>query len=78
MSNPTESLWKERYGAAVKESDPVKLHAAVLSAEEALFMRGQELDGSSDHHAERQEMEAASADLLAIKIHKLGWPKISV
>lgn len=70
-------MWKDRYSAAVKECDPAKVHEAVMAAEEALFIRGQEIDGSVEHHAERAEMEAASADLLAIKIHKLGWPKIS-
>jgi hypothetical protein len=40
----------------------------------------QPLDTSRDKYylfgirAEREEMKAASADLLAIKVHKLGWP----
>lgn len=71
------AAWRERYAAALKESDPEKLHAAVLAAEEALFFRGQEINGSADHERERKEMEAAAADLLAVKIHKLGWPKIT-
>jgi hypothetical protein len=77
MLNFSASAWKERYAAALKESDPAKLHKAVLAAEEALFLRGQEINGSADHEAERTEIEAAAADLLAVKIHKLRWPKIS-
>lgn len=77
MSNFSASAWKERYAAALRESDPEKVHAAVLAAEEALFLRGQEINGSPGHEAEQKEIEAASADLLAVKIHKLGWPKIS-
>jgi hypothetical protein len=77
MLNFSTPAWRERYAAALKESDPEKVHAAVLAAEEALFLRGQEINGSPEHEAEQKEMAAASADLLAIKIHKLGWPKIS-
>jgi hypothetical protein len=77
MPEISASTWKERYNKAVRESDPSKVHEAVLVAEVAMFKRGMELDGSADHHAERKEMEAASSDLLAIKIHKLGWPKLS-
>lgn len=77
MPETSAARWKERYSAAVKESDPAKVHEAVMAAEEALFVRGQEISCSANHQAERAEMEAASADLLAIKIHKLGWPKIS-
>jgi hypothetical protein len=77
MPNFSASAWKDRYAAALKESDPAKVHEAVLAAEEALFKRGREINGSPDQDRERKGMEAASADLLAIKIHKLGWPKIS-
>lgn len=77
MSNFSAAAWKEPYAAALRESDPEKVHAAVLAAEDALFQRGQEIDGSAQYDAERKEIEAASADLLAVKVHKLGWPKIS-
>lgn len=77
MSKFSASAWKESYADALRESDPEKVHAAVLAAEDALFLRGQEINGSPEHDAEQKEIAAASADLLAIKIHKLGWPKIS-
>ena len=77
MSTSSVPAWKEWYAAALRETDPEKVHEAVLAAEEALFARGLEITGSADHQSEQQEMAAASADLLAVKIHKLGWPKIS-
>jgi hypothetical protein len=77
MSNFSESVWKDRYAAALRESDPARVCEAILAAEEALFKRGQEINGSAEQDSERKEMDADSADLLAIKIHKLGWPRIS-
>jgi hypothetical protein len=74
MSDPTTLLWMQHYATALNESDTAKLREAVLAAEASLFIRAQELAGSSDHHEERKDMDAASADLLTIKIHKLGWP----
>jgi hypothetical protein len=66
--------WRESYQKAIQESDQKKLTEYVQEAEAGMFKRLQELASSSDHHEERVEMEGASADLLAIKIHKLGWP----
>ncbi len=68
--------WKESYELAVRESDKPKLAARVHAAEVMIFLRGQELSGSADHHYERNEMKCAAADLLAIKTYKLGWPRI--
>jgi hypothetical protein len=68
------SIWREAYRKALNEKDDGQLTDAVHAAEGAIFLRSQELDGSADHHAEREEMKAAGADLLAIKSHKLGWP----
>ncbi len=42
--------------------------------EEALFVRWQEVGNAPADAKERHEMEAAAEELLAIKIHKLGWP----
>jgi hypothetical protein len=70
------SLWKEPYHQALKESDQQKLTALVHAAEYANVLRLQELENSTDHHEERAEMKRAAADLLAIKTHKLGWPAV--
>jgi len=68
------SLWRACYDKTVWESDKVKLLTEIHAAEAALFDRWQELGSEPGHEAERDEMKAASVDLLAIKIHKLGWP----
>jgi len=74
MQHSGPSSWKESYNHAVRESDEKKLAELVRAAEERMFFRGQELSGSMNHHHERSEMSAAAADLLAIKVYKLGWP----
>jgi len=68
------SSWKESYENAVRESDKNKLAELVFAAEEWLFIRGRELSGSMNHREELIEMSAAAADLLAVKVYKLGWP----
>ena len=67
------SSWRDAYKRVLNESHNGNLTDAVHAAEAALFLRSQELDGQGDD-TEREEMQAASADLLAIKVHKLGWP----
>jgi hypothetical protein len=71
----TDTLsWRESYEKAIQESDSTKLADYVYEAEAGIFKRLQELASSSDHHEERAEIEGASADSPALKIHKLGWP----
>jgi len=76
MSNSDLLPWKQTFEAALRNQDTEKLTDRIFQAEDAIFLRQQELASSSDHHEERKEMDAASADLLAIKIHKLGWPPV--
>jgi len=40
----------------------------------ALFLRWQKMDNESVVKEERTAMNAAAADLLAVKLHKPGWP----
>jgi hypothetical protein len=61
--------WRESYEKAIQELDNRK-----LETEAGIFKRLQELASSSDHHQERAQIRRISVDLLAIKIHKLGWP----
>jgi hypothetical protein len=69
--------WKELYLRVLLESDPKKLTELVLATEQAITPRAQELLNSSDHHEEHREMSIAKASLLAIKVHKLGWPGVT-
>jgi hypothetical protein len=72
--NAARSSWKSAYERAVWESDTKKLLTEIHATEEALFLRWQEMADGASYTKERAEMEAAAADLLAIKIHRLGWP----
>lgn len=76
MSNSDVLPWKQAYQNALQNQDTEKLTDRILKAEAAIFERLQQIAGSSDRREERKEMEAAAADLLAIKVHKLGWPPV--
>jgi hypothetical protein len=76
MQDSYPTSWKELYLQVVLESDPKKLTELVLATEQAIALRAQELFNSSDHHEEHSEISIAKASLLAIKVHKLGWPSV--
>jgi hypothetical protein len=67
------STWRDAYNKALNETHNGNLTEAVQEAEAAIFLRSRELEGQR-YETEREEMRAASADLLAIKVHKLRWP----
>jgi len=66
--------WKAAYEKTLSELDSKKLLALLHATEAALYIRWQELENLPAHREERAQMEAAAKDLLAIKVHKLGWP----
>ena len=70
------NLWKKHYELAIKEPDAAEVEKNVHLAEDALFLRWQELAGNPNHHNERIEMKRASANLLRVKTLRLGWPDI--
>jgi hypothetical protein len=70
------STWKEVYQKAVHETAGAEIQNAVLAAEGEMFVRLQELGNSSEDQKERDEIRAATEDLLEIKIHRLAWPKL--
>jgi hypothetical protein len=61
-------------GKTQRESHEEKLLQLVSFVEDLLFFRWRSLDNDPGHNAERLAMEAIADDLLAFKIHKLGWP----
>ena len=65
--------WKRLIQKALRENEPEKLSDLVHASEGALFVRWQELR-ENEGLEERASMQAAADNLLAIKIHKLGWP----
>jgi hypothetical protein len=68
------SSWKAEYEKTIWETDKDQLLPCIHATEAALFHRWQELGNDSAAKEERAAMDAAAADLLAIKLHKLGWP----
>ena len=65
--------WKTAYEKTMWEPDKQKLLESIHAAEGELFERWQELGDSPAHTRERAAMKIAADDLLAIKIHRLGW-----
>ena len=61
MPNSYATSWKEPYQQALREPDAQKLTELVQAAENAIVLRLQELDNSTDHYEyeERAEMERA-------------------
>lgn len=72
------SSWQKPYLSALTETDEKRLVELVHATEGAMFRRWQELANSTDHHEERSDMEVASAVLLSVKTHKLGWPGFQI
>ena len=69
----TGRSWQRFIQKALREHDPDKLLQYVHASEMAMFFRWQEL-GKNIEPGEMASMQAAIDNLLAIKIHKLGWP----
>jgi hypothetical protein len=76
MLKSSSSPWKQPYREALKTSEKAKLTELVQSAELAMLDRLKELTDSPDHRQERNELRLACMDLLAVKTHKLGWPRL--
>jgi hypothetical protein len=75
-SEPSAEIpsWKTAYERTLWGSDNEDLLALVHAAEGELFKRWQQLGDGPAHTRERAAMKLAADDLLATKIHKLGWP----
>ena len=65
------SDWKSAFDAAVREADLERLRKHVLSAEEKIYLRMQEL---TPNHAELQAMQEAILVLREIQVAKLSYP----
>jgi hypothetical protein len=66
--------WKTVYEKTIWESDKEELLTLIHATEHALYLRWQELEDGVTHKQERAAMETAARELLAMKIHRLGWP----
>ncbi|MFZ0580303.1 MAG: hypothetical protein WAN72_05805 [Candidatus Acidiferrales bacterium] len=74
MPEPYPLLWKAATQKATGELDIEQLRHHVRAAETAIFFRLQELPVSVDQTEELEEINTALAELLELKIRKLGWP----
>ena len=74
LVNDPKSSWQVLYRAALNETDKKKLTDLILAAEEAIFLRAQELTSAVADNEERTTMAEAARNLLTIKSEKLGWP----
>ena len=62
--------WFEVYRAAMLELDPQKLPGRIVAAKEAVQLRLTDLQGDTDHHEERQQMEDALRNLRVLEREK--------
>ena len=62
-----QSEWQDRLRKAVFESSPLDLSGQVAAAEEAVFLRMEELDTSSDREVVRQAISDAIQLLSGLK-----------
>jgi hypothetical protein len=68
--------WREPFEKAVKETDLQRLGELVVQAEAAIYKRFEKLRNSPDCDEERSAIKAASDQLLALKVNRLGWPPV--
>ena len=77
MPEPSALPWKVAAEKAASELASEKFRRHALAAEIAIFFRLQELSNPQDHSEECGEINVALAELLELRIRKLGWPKSS-
>lgn len=76
MSPNINTPWMEAYLRAALEVDGQKMPQRIISAREAVAGRLKSLEGNSDHHAERHDMESALAALAILKDEARTWPTV--
>jgi hypothetical protein len=78
VPDSNSSSWKQSYLEALKETDKAKLADLAYAAEEAIFFRLRELEGSADHQEERNELKEACSNLVIVRVDRLGWPPLFI
>jgi hypothetical protein len=72
-SSPHFPPWQRAYEAALTETDTYALFKLVEVAEAAVLTRRASLEGSADHHPERQAIKEALLNLRAVKHERLNF-----
>lgn len=62
--------WFDAYRAAILELDLQKLPERINAAREAVRSRLKDIEGDSNHHAERRQIEDALGDLRVLEREK--------
>jgi hypothetical protein len=68
--------WNEAYIRAALEVDVQKMPERIVAARDAVAGRLKDLEGDSDHHAERHEIQTALAALSCLEIETRIWPTV--
>ncbi len=68
--------WEQAYFCAALEGDGQKTASRIGAAREAVAERKKDLEGSSDHHAERRDMDAALEILNGLEDESRVWPLV--
>ena len=76
MSSNVNQKWVESYLRAALEVDGQKMPQRIVMAREAVAGRLKNLEGDSDHHAERHEMQSALAALTILEDEARIWPTV--
>jgi hypothetical protein len=76
MTNFLHSSWQKPYQEALLEFDPEKLKDKVIAAENAIFLRFQELAGVNGQATdERVALNDALRALRILQVDRLDYPK---
>jgi hypothetical protein len=74
MSSNINQKWVDSYLRAALEVDGQQMPGRIAAARKAVAARLEELEGNSDHHAERHDMQAALAALTSLDDETRIWP----
>ena len=69
--------WVQAYLRAALEVDGQKMPGRIVAAREAVAARLKDLEGNSNHHAERHEMQSALDVLTCLEEETRIWPTAS-
>jgi phage I-like protein len=78
MSPSFDKQWVEAYLRAALEVDGQKMPERIVAAREAVTGRLKDLEGNTDHHAERHEMQSALAALTSLEDETRIWPTAAI
>ncbi len=74
MVNFEYPCWQKPLQQALDESDLQKVVEKLSVAKAVIFVRMQELNGSTDGHKESEAIREACKELLRIQARRLKWP----